>query len=163
MEDKIDNPVSDTRTTLFGDDGSFTPQYFEALLRSIERPFPDPWIEGATVNGYRIDPITSADDLEAEGERMHNCVGGYADVVMEGGCYFYHVSKAGERIATVQLSQTEDRFVIEQIKGVCNQEVSGDVLMAARHWIATKGKLPYEFLQYVALILLLGSLYFLIS
>ena len=101
-----------------------------------ELPFPDPWIDAGDIDGYRIEPITTSDDLCYEGERMHNCVASYVPEVTSGEAYFYHVSKNGRRVATVQLTQITNRYSIEEIRGICNSDVSGDVLTAVRHWIA---------------------------
>jgi hypothetical protein len=99
-------------------------------------PFPEPWLEAGKIGRYRIEPITTADDLRDEGDRMHHCVAKYISDVTSGEAYFYHVSKEGERVATVQLTQTTNRFCIEEIKGICNADVSDGVLMAVRRWIA---------------------------
>ena len=102
----------------------------------IDDPFPEPWIEAGDKDGYRIEPIKTADDLCYEGERMHHCVANYRGDVASGKAYFYHVSKDGERVATMQLTQTANRYVIEEIRGICNADVSSEVLTAVRRWIA---------------------------
>ncbi len=113
----------------------------EELSHYYRETFPEePWIPGATVNGYTIAPITASDDLRDEGKRMHHCVGNYVQQVVAGSMYFYHVSKDGERVATVQLEQTNNRYIIEQIKGVCNADVPGDALKAVKRWIVTMGR-----------------------
>ena len=101
-----------------------------------DAPFPEPWIDAGKIDGYRIEPITTADDLCYEGERMHNCVSNYVSDVTSGEAYFYHVSKNGQRVATVQLTQTTNLYAIEEIRGICNTDVSAGVLIVVKHWIA---------------------------
>lgn len=105
-----------------------------------DAPFPDPWIKAGKIDGYAIAPITTADELWDEGERMHNCVANYVSDVVSGETYFFHVSKDGERVATVQLEQTPHRYRIEEIKGICNADVPDDVLTAVRRWISRKAR-----------------------
>ena len=102
--------------------------------------FPAPWIDADMIDGYRIESTITADDLCYEGERMHNCVANYVSDVTSGEAFFYHVSKDGERVATLQLTQTTNRYIIEEIRGICNADVSGVVSMAVRHWMAKKAR-----------------------
>lgn len=104
-----------------------------------DAPFPEPWIDGSQSDGYTISPIRTADELWDEGDRMHNCVANYVPDVIGGEAFFYHVSKDGDRAATVQLAKAADRYVIEEIKGLCNAEVPKVVLHAVERWIATAG------------------------
>lgn len=88
--------------------------------------------------GLYIVLIATADALHDEGDRVHNCVANYISDVFRGEAYFYHVSKDDRRIAAVQLGQTTRRYLIEEIKGICNTDVPLEVLSAVRHWIAQK-------------------------
>lgn len=112
--------------------------FLSALLHSpaeTEVSFPPPWIDAGDIDGYRIEPITTADGLRDEGERMHHCVGSYVPDVARGQAYFYHVSKAGGRVATLQLTRTDSRYDIEEIRGICNADVPGKALAAVKSWV----------------------------
>jgi hypothetical protein len=48
--------------------------------------------------------LSTVDEICAEGERMRNCVGSYAEMAVQGRCYLFHVSRAGEE-ATVEVDR----------------------------------------------------------
>ncbi|AGH97046.1 PcfJ domain-containing protein [Micavibrio aeruginosavorus] len=43
-------------------------------------------------NGVQCTPLTTKQDLETEGSRMHHCVGGYAHNCIENGAHILHLS-----------------------------------------------------------------------
>ena len=101
------------------------------ILRS--RPFPLPPIPGDGL----LQPIRNGDDLAREGHDLCHCVGGYAEEVRSGRCYFYRW--LGTERATVEVSLGEDfRWRLSQALGPNNVEVSAmtwdriEVLVAAQ-------------------------------
>ena len=97
--------------------------------------FPKPWLEGAHVGHFRIQPITDVVELREEGAQMRHCVATYASRVVKGVSYIYSVRKDEERIATLELVRNEEaKFSVRQISGLRNSRVSGDVAGAIRRW-----------------------------
>lgn len=120
-------------------------------LRAVEdeKPFPSPWIPGATVHGYEIVPLTSPQELNEEGAAMHHCVGSYARNVRGGHCYIYSVRKDGNRLATLELGKgygswydvppafAVNSYRVAQLRAACNAEPSPVVRAAVESWLAS--------------------------
>jgi hypothetical protein len=120
-------------------------EWHEAVASHLDGPqhaFPPPWIPAGTVNGLDIAPIDNSADLYREGAAMHHCVGAHSWRVMDGGNYVYSIRRDGERVATAALARKEGRPVLEQIRGPCNVEVSGDIKATLRRWLRSNSHDP---------------------
>ena len=97
--------------------------------------FPQPWLEGAHIGQFRIQPITDVVELREEGLHMRHCVATYASRVVKGVSYIYSVRRDEERVATLELVRNDEAdFSVGQISGIRNSRVSGDVAGAIRRW-----------------------------
>ena len=71
-------------------------------------------------------PLTTAEQLIAEGATMRHCAKTYAGSVAEGRVYFYHWT--GEPAATMVLSARDGKWCFHEVRGVDNQDVPVDTL-----------------------------------
>ncbi|WP_198246346.1 HIRAN domain-containing protein [methane-oxidizing endosymbiont of Gigantopelta aegis] len=77
--------------------------------------FPEPPFEATG----ELTPLRDGLALRREGRKMHNCVAGYTQQIVEGRCYFYHWH--GEHPATVQLNQDrEGHWLLQEYLGYAN-------------------------------------------
>ena len=100
--------------------------------------FPEPWAPAGTIGPYEILPVTNSTELHREGHVMHHCVGSYDARVAAGDCYIFSPRKDGERVATVELIQSEGRVAVGQIRGPCNRVVSEEIKLAAQEWLRSQ-------------------------
>lgn len=94
-----------------------------------DTPFPDPPLPG----NEDICPITTDDELMAEGFLMHHCVGGYDKRVQSGESYIYRVLKP-ER-ATLEIKGFGKSIRIGQFKLAYNQHPSEETYAKVSRWI----------------------------
>ena len=104
--------------------------------------FPEPWVGPAEVDGYQITPITNGAELYREGKRMRHCVGSYVNEVTWNNCYFYHVEKGGEPVATVQLIRESTKPRLGQVRGPCNAIVDKKTMQILRKWVRQIKEVP---------------------
>jgi hypothetical protein len=82
-----------------------------------------------------IVPLTTKEDLRAEGKEQNNCVGSYARKVMGGTTYIYKVLNP-ER-ATVAITVGSDGFWRRaELECYCNQPVSWLTEAKVHKWLA---------------------------
>ena len=105
-------------------------------------PFPEPWTGPADVDGYQIVPITNSADLYREGKRMRHCVGTYGNEVTWNNCYFYHVEKGGQPVATVQLLRDGTKPKVGHVRGPCNAIVDKKIMQILRKWVRQVKEVP---------------------
>jgi hypothetical protein len=96
--------------------------------------FPPPPVPGSAA----IQPITTIEDLLAEGETMHNCVGSYAVKVMRGDSYIYRVL-APQR-ATLEIIPLDGMYLPNQLKTACNGEPAQETREAVEVWLAEENR-----------------------
>lgn len=77
--------------------------------------------------------------LSEEGSVMHHCVSSYASYVERGEYLVYSVRGNNER-STIGLQKVGDTFDIEQVRGVCNANVSEAHKMFALHVLTELNK-----------------------
>jgi len=77
--------------------------------------------------------------LSEEGNVMHHCVSSYASYVERGEYLVYSVRGNNER-STIGLQKVGDTFDIEQVRGVCNANVSESHKMFALHVLTELNK-----------------------
>ncbi|MCX7633669.1 MAG: PcfJ domain-containing protein [Turneriella sp.] len=106
----------------------------------LERPFPAPPFAGTA----QLRPVTSGNELVAEGKYMHNCVAGYTESVLRGKHYFYHFT--GPEEATVLLRREEkELWVVTEHLGLRNSRLKEKTLVALYRELE-KMATPYLFL-----------------
>lgn len=81
-----------------------------------------------------IIPVTNLQMLREEGEVQHNCVAMYDQEVMCGHQYIYRVL-APERATLAIVEAPSGGWLIEEIKGSCNEDVSKETKQAVREWL----------------------------
>lgn len=83
-------------------------------------------------DGYRIVKVTSANNLEVEGNKMRHCVGSYADRVQEGSVEIYSLrDEKNEPHVTIEVDRDG---LVEQIKGVANSEPKPEYKAKLKEW-----------------------------
>ncbi|MCW2306266.1 PcfJ domain-containing protein [Rhodobium gokarnense] len=103
------------------------------------------WYRTQAVAGIRFVPLTSREALRREGDRMANCVAGYHEKVVEGGCLIYGLRRDDAPVATMELvphPSVPGVGLIAQLLGPGNTPVDRDVVEAARTWRARQGPFP---------------------
>ena len=89
---------------------------------------PAPWREGETVGDLTIVPLTTANEIVAEGRAMHHCARTYIHKVAYGDGYLFSARRGDQRVATIEVRRTGDgRVVIAQACGPCNAVIAGKV------------------------------------
>jgi hypothetical protein len=116
----------------------------DELVREINRHgirwtrrhiYPPPPIPGMTLGDTRITPITTVDDLQAQGRAQHNCVASYARRVLAGNTYIYRVTVRGD-VCTLAISRSLDGFWrVSELRGVCNRPAPGKAIHAVQQWL----------------------------
>lgn len=103
------------------------------------------WRKPQRVAGFSIAPRTTAEELEAEGRVMANCVGTYADAVAKGRCLIYAIRRGGKSVATLEIApdrMNPGRGRIAQLEGYGNGPPPPKVERAVRSWLARQGPCP---------------------
>jgi PcfJ-like protein len=103
--------------------------------------FPAPWYEGGQISGYTITPIRSRIELFREGRAMHNCCLTYAERIMSGTCFFYSVTKDGERYATLMIRDEAGQTVLGDLRTVCNGMADRKLKTAVNEWLGRNQQL----------------------
>lgn len=105
-------------------------RYVEQLVaRYGTSAFPPPPLPGRA----DIVPVTTAEELLAEGREMSHCVGSYADDIMAGRCYIYRVLRPQR--ATLQLVLGEGGPRMGMLRLAHNHHPSEETEAAVRRWI----------------------------
>ncbi len=73
---------------------------------------------------------------------MRHCVGSYANETLLGECYFYHVEKEGQPIATAQLLREGTKPKLGQVRGPCNSIVDKKIMQILRKWVRQIKEVP---------------------
>jgi hypothetical protein len=106
--------------------------------QAAKLPFPEPWYDGDTINGYRIAPVQTSEDLCRYVFELHNCASQYSWEVAGGDCFIYVVSNSdGKSIAMAEIARANTPK-LKQLKGPCNQAVTKPIKNAVRTWLGTQ-------------------------
>lgn len=94
------------------------------------------WVSilGPIISGeYEALPLVTAFQVELEGEAMEHCVVDYVESCQLGEYRLFSVRQTGsqERIATVGLEYSGERWTLDQVKGLCNTAPSREVFVLA--------------------------------
>lgn len=84
-------------------------------------------------NGLMIKALLSQNELIEEGEKMHHCVGMYADKVAQGNTAIYSIRKTEEPDNPVATLELQKKKVI-QVRASHNSEPSNDIINFVRKW-----------------------------
>jgi len=106
----------------------------QALVVHGATPFPETPIPG----NETIHPITSLEDLQAEGRLMHHCVSVYEPAIRKGECYIYRILKP-ER-ATIEVSLTGNQARARQVKLAYNGRTSNETRLEIESWLVEASK-----------------------
>ncbi len=92
---------------------------------TFEKEFPLPPFKGSK----NLEAIDTGIKLKREGLRMHNCVAGYVDEVLQNQSYFYHWDDGSGEPATIQLSPDYNEiWFLEEALGFDNEELTEETL-----------------------------------
>lgn len=100
-------------------------------------PFPGFELVGSAQGLSRIVPLGTGIALWEEGQKMHHCVAGYADSIIQqkGKRYVYHLELPDGELATMLIGNEGGRWEIEEFRGVCNADVSAKMMSFAMGWL----------------------------
>jgi len=96
--------------------------------------FPPPPFPGNDV----VVPLDSWEALVDEGEVMRHCVSGYGNVVGQRAVFIYQVLKP-QRL-TMALMKTGDRWLVSEVRGVCNSAASEEAMGVIKDWFIAVNK-----------------------
>jgi len=103
----------------------------EMVKMMNRKPFPAPPIAGTD----DIIPLRTALELSIEGNRQHNCVGDYANLVHSGKCYIYRILKPQR--ATLSIVKTASgEWAIGELFTACNNHVDEKTEQAVSDWLS---------------------------
>lgn len=102
----------------------------QSQIANGQTRFPEPPIQGTD----KIYPITSLEDLQAEGRLMHHCITVYENKILARQCYIYRVL-APER-ATLELHLKGNQLSLGQISLAYNAKASKETEAAVTEWLA---------------------------
>jgi len=94
----------------------------------------------------QIKYITTAGELQTEGDRMHHCVGGYHKDCHRGEAFMYHVTVDGNE-TTVQLKKTAVGFKVVQHYGKQNDPCPYPNEVAVEQWLQDNDKIEGEYIR----------------
>ncbi len=99
------------------------------------------------INGYEFHVIRETLHLTHLGHQVKNCVATYRQAVLDGRSIIVSVQKDGSYVACIEL---RDENCIVQALGVCNQRLTGEVLLVCRYW-AKRNALVVQSLNHLSL------------
>lgn len=100
----------------------------QALMQTLAATY---FIDSHQHRGVTITALTTASQLEAEGDTMQHCVGTYADAVHMGVSRIYHLEGHGHK-STLELRHSFEQWRISQHQGVRNKLTSEEHQRAGR-------------------------------
>lgn len=105
--------------------------------RPMPRELPPPPLPGTET----IIPLVSPNDLVREGREQRNCSASMARTIADGDFYMYSVRMPSGERATMSIAKRHDgSYMIVQLAGPRNQEVSSMLRKHVRMWIDESGK-----------------------
>lgn len=111
----------------------WTDRLNQSLAQVVEgaTAFPPAPLPGTT----DIHPISSLEDLQAEGRLMHHCVSVYEHKIQRGGCYVYRILRP-ER-ATIELELHGKLMRVGHLSLAYNATPSQATVDAVNHWLSS--------------------------
>ncbi len=102
------------------------------VARRGRRQYPLPPVPGTP----DIIPLTTAEQLRAEGREQCNCVGGYVARVMKGATYIYRIT-APERATLAIIRSSDGCWYRSELKARRNASVYAETARAVDIWLAS--------------------------
>ncbi|MCI4663599.1 MAG: PcfJ domain-containing protein [Neomegalonema sp.] len=96
-------------------------------------------------SGFNIVPLTTAEDLIREGERMNNCIATYQNYMERGGCLLYAVRRGSQSVASLEIRsdlREPSKGRVAQLEGRSNTAASDRVVRAVQKWLERQGPCP---------------------
>jgi hypothetical protein len=96
----------------------------------------DFWFEPAIVDGFDIQPLTDAEQIQREARRMKNCLATYTSDVQQDGCRLWKVTRGGKTEAVLQVANYYglQLLAVMELRGPENEDVSLELAKAVRRW-----------------------------
>ncbi len=88
--------------------------------------------DAVEVQGFTFTALRRPLDIAAEGAAMRHCVASYIPSVANGQCHIISVSKAGKRVATLELSSA---YMGLQFKAARNAEPPPEAILAKNEYV----------------------------
>jgi hypothetical protein len=85
-----------------------------------------------TLDGIKITPLISSQEVYREGCEMRNCVSSYVSRCVKNGFRLFSLTEPNEKRSTLSLTPKNGGFVIDQHQGPSNGRVSRAAAKAAR-------------------------------
>jgi hypothetical protein len=112
-----------------------------ALAISLAATGHEPWLEGASVNGYDFVPLRTVEEFIAESQAMENCLDGFADKIDTGNSFVFSIRVEGKPVADVEIgAHPVDmlRPTIIQLRGRRNRLAKAALWKATYAWLASQ-------------------------
>lgn len=100
----------------------------------LDKTFPDPPLSAWSSLGVEVWPVTHAQELVAEGQRMKHCVASRLREVLAGRSAIYHAEVNG-RSLTIEVLRRADSLVLGDMRGIANRVPSKMERKALSPWL----------------------------
>lgn len=97
-------------------------------------PFPEPPCPGWKSGGHEILPLRTANDVLAEGGRMHNCVASRVGEALTGRAVLYHGESCGKQL-TIQIEPEGDGYRLHEAAGLANAKPTAGQMRVLREFV----------------------------
>ncbi len=112
----------------------------EKKASKTNQVFPEPWLPGATLEEYRIEPVTDSWQLGRYAYSLRNCAASYIHKIIGGKSFMYVVFRGEQLIAMLELERNSysKRIDLSQLKGPRNQAVEAPIREAVDAWFGER-------------------------
>ncbi len=103
------------------------------------------WRTAQRAGGFVIQPLTTAAELQAEADRMNNCIATYTHFMERGGCLLFAVRRGSKSVASLELRPDPNRVGaarIIQLEGPGNTQAAERVRASVEKWLSRQGPFP---------------------
>lgn len=90
-----------------------------------------------------LQPLTLPDELDQEAREMHHCVSIYDRRIMSGNYYVFACHHPADRATLGLEKQVDGTWRIDQLRGVANRAVAGEVMQDVQRWFHQAPGGPY--------------------
>lgn len=95
-----------------------------------------PWPEYELAECFpEIEYIDTEDALIREGIGMNNCLANYVEDAYSGKVNFYTLTDGEKAVFSVLRSDDKKCWIVNEIKGICNQQVSDTTIKTVENWL----------------------------
>ena len=109
------------------------------LVGALADPRRDPWFEDGQAGPYEIRQLKTVMDFIEEATTMENCLDQYASHLAYGRVRIFSVRRAGESVATFEVTIRSDQagdVAITQVRGPRNRRASAALWQTITLWLA---------------------------